>query len=481
VTDEPPGLPQETFLREYGDAVAEGTAAVFVGAGMSRAAGYVDWAELLSEFALELGLDLDIETDLVSVAQYHLNENASNRNRLAQKIVDEFHDSKEPTESLLTLAKLPIDKWWTTNYDDVVERSIKHVGKKAYKVATAANVTVRPRGTDVLVNKMHGDVDDLDKVVITRDDYEDYVANFPGFRERIFADLSERTFVFLGYSFTDPHFDFILSELRRSYGRNAKTHYAIMRRVALVNEDGKREKSEYNARRQLLSVKDLERYGIKTVLVDGHEEIPELLRRLRQRYLRRHVFVSGAVAEPDDADAKIAALSQALGRALMKSSYNLVNGLGLGVGGNVVFGALDTLYREKSTRIEHRLQLWPFPQVVPEAERKAFNTKHREKMLETVGFTVVIAGSKVRGDELVRSNGIDEEVALSGEANSFVIPIGRTGHIAAELWAAYSADLVGAYGAEVDAGAWARLNDEAASDDEVVAAVIKIMDQLRPQ
>jgi hypothetical protein len=64
VTDEPPGLPQETFLREYGDAVAEGTAAVFVGAGMSRAAGYVDWAELLSEFALELGLDLDVETDL---------------------------------------------------------------------------------------------------------------------------------------------------------------------------------------------------------------------------------------------------------------------------------------------------------------------------------------------------------------------------------------------------------------------------------
>jgi len=255
----------------------------------------------------------------------------------------------------------------------------------------------------------------------------------------------------------------------------------VMRRVALVNEDGKREKAEYNARRQLLRVKDLERYGIKTVLVDGHEEIPELLRRLRQRYLRRHVFVSGAVAEADDVDGKIAALSQALGRALMKSNYNLVNGLGLGVGGNVVFGALDTLYREKSTRIEHRLQLWPFPQVVPEAERKAFNTKHREKMLETVGFTVVIAGSKIRGDEVVRSNGIDEEVALSGEANSFVIPIGRTGHIAAELWAAYSADLVGAYGAEVDAGAWETLNDQAASDEEVVAAVIKIMDQLRPQ
>lgn len=91
---------------------------------MSLASGYVDWKGLLADFAEELASDLDIEIDLVSLAQYHLNENENNRNRLSKRIVDEFSDTKEPTDTHLILAKLPIAMWWTTNYDDVVERGI---------------------------------------------------------------------------------------------------------------------------------------------------------------------------------------------------------------------------------------------------------------------------------------------------------------------------------------------------------------------
>jgi hypothetical protein len=481
MTPESTGLSQETFLREYGDAVAEGNAAVFVGAGMSRANGYVDWKGLLAEFADELGLDLEIETDLLRVAQYHLNENESNRNRLSQKIVDEFSDSKEPTAGHLTLAKLPIDRWWTTNYDDVVERAIKLVGKKPHVIAAAANATVWPKGTQALVNKMHGDLSDLDNIVITSDDYEDYVQRFPMFRERLLSDLTERTFVFLGYSFTDPHFEFILSELRRAHGKHAKTHYAIMRREALVDDEVKRKTSEYSARRQLLRIRDLKRYGIQVVLVDEHDEIPELLQRLRQRYLRRHVFVAGAIDPSDVGAERAASLSKALGSALMTEGYNLVSGLGLGVGGNVVFGALDSLYREGNTRIDRRLQLWPFPQDVPAAERAALFTTYRRDMLATVGFTLVIAGVKMQGEEVVRSAGIDEEVAISLEGRSFVIPIGMTGHIAEELWTDYDADLPSVYGVAPDAGAWATLNDRAADDAAIVMAIVKIMNSLRPQ
>ena len=37
-------------------------------------AGYVDWKKLLQPIAQNLGLDIDKEHDLISVAQYHLNE-----------------------------------------------------------------------------------------------------------------------------------------------------------------------------------------------------------------------------------------------------------------------------------------------------------------------------------------------------------------------------------------------------------------------
>lgn len=47
--------------------------AIFAGAGLSKPAGYVDWKNLLKEVAEELELDIDKESDLVALAQYHVN------------------------------------------------------------------------------------------------------------------------------------------------------------------------------------------------------------------------------------------------------------------------------------------------------------------------------------------------------------------------------------------------------------------------
>jgi hypothetical protein len=39
--------------------MGSGDVAIFAGAGLSRAAGYVDWRSLLREIATELKLDID--------------------------------------------------------------------------------------------------------------------------------------------------------------------------------------------------------------------------------------------------------------------------------------------------------------------------------------------------------------------------------------------------------------------------------------
>lgn len=41
---------------------------------MSKNQGYVDWKELLSDIAEELSLDINKEDDLISLAQFHVNE-----------------------------------------------------------------------------------------------------------------------------------------------------------------------------------------------------------------------------------------------------------------------------------------------------------------------------------------------------------------------------------------------------------------------
>jgi len=92
-------LPANVFIDRFLNELRENNAAVFVGAGMSRAAGFVDWAELLANVTSDLGLDATKERDLVSVAQYYVNDNAGNRHGLNQLLIDEFSDLPQPSEN----------------------------------------------------------------------------------------------------------------------------------------------------------------------------------------------------------------------------------------------------------------------------------------------------------------------------------------------------------------------------------------------
>ena len=102
----------------------ENNFAIFAGAGLSAPAGYVNWKELLRPLSIELNLDIDKETDLVSLAQYYVNENS--RSRLTERLIDEVGIVREPTMNHRLLAKLPISTYWTTNYDDLIEKSLNN-------------------------------------------------------------------------------------------------------------------------------------------------------------------------------------------------------------------------------------------------------------------------------------------------------------------------------------------------------------------
>lgn len=64
----------EAFIKTYVKDIEAGVAAVFAGAGLSKSCGFVNWSELLSDITEELGLKVELEHDLISVAQYHVNK-----------------------------------------------------------------------------------------------------------------------------------------------------------------------------------------------------------------------------------------------------------------------------------------------------------------------------------------------------------------------------------------------------------------------
>lgn len=470
------GIAREELLRDFGAAMRAGEGAAFVGAGLSSGAGFVDWKALLQEFARDLKLDLDIETDLTLVAQYHVNRERQNRTRLHNKLVAEFSKQVSPTRSHELLAQLPIHLFWTSNYDHLIETALEAAGRKRRVFRSSKARTFRSPADD-LVFKLHGDLDDPSTIVITRDDYANYVKEYPDFRDRLRLDLGEKTFLFLGFSFTDPHLDFILNELRSTYGDSQRNHYVIMGKE---QPGRKTEKSyRYALNKQRLRIEDLENFGIKTLLVDDFDEVPRILEDLLTGYRRRQVFVSGAADDFEPMGREwLEGFAFELGRRLIAEDFNLVSGFGKGIGPHVLSGALQQLYRENVTNIDRRLLLRPFPYAQPNPERY---TRYRESMLATVGFAVFVSGNKVDSvsGEIVNSPGVGEEFRIAVANGAIPVPVGSTGHLAAELWTRTNAEPE-TYGLDrAPKRSLKRLNSGSVTFHDAVDAVLEVLLALR--
>ena len=159
------------FIDRYVKEIRNNNAAIFAGAGFSKSAGYVDWKNLLKNIAEELGLDVEKEYDLVSLAQYCYNKNG-NRSIINDVIYEEFSKEKGIDENHRILARLPIFTYWTTNYDSLIEDALKENQRIVDVKYHNKHLSVTKPHRDAVVYKMHGDVSNPDETILIKDDYE---------------------------------------------------------------------------------------------------------------------------------------------------------------------------------------------------------------------------------------------------------------------------------------------------------------------
>ena len=471
------GISHQLFLDSYSKALLDGNAAVFAGAGLSRASGYVDWKGLLRETAEHLGLDVDRETDLVALAQYSQNKRG-NRSHLNQLLVNEFTDQAELSENHHLIASMPIDTVWTTNYDDLLERAFEEAQKRSdVKHREKQLSTTRP-GRKVTIYKMHGDRTMPDEAVLTKDDYESYDSKRKLFSEKLQGDLIGKTFLFLGFSFTDPNIDHILSRIRVLLGENQREHFCIMKSVTPPSSHDLKEVAEYEYERRKLEhrIEDLKRYSIQAVLIDEYSDLTRLLEELSRRSHQRDVFVSGSAHDfgPLGED-KLKSLCRTLGRKLIEKNFSVVSGFGLGIGGEIILGSMEVLGHND----EHRLHLRPFPQQAPAGVNlQDFWKEYRERMISRAGTCIFVSGNKLDSGNVVPANGVKSEFDICCQQGKFPIPIGATGHVAEELWNTVKSDLNHYFpGKDVQAD-FEVIGDSGKTEEELVAAVLRIIETI---
>jgi len=432
-----PSREQLGFVRKFGEKVLNGEAGLFVGAGVSRQAGFVDWKGLLRDTADELDLDIDKEHDLLALAQFQVNARGG-RGDFNQQLLDAFLRDARPTAVHDILPRLPIETVWTTNYEQLLEDAYRAAGRHVEVKLTIENLAQARRGRDVTIYKMHGCVTQAHHAVLTKQDYEDYDATRRLFTDSLKGDFIEKTLLFLGFSFTDPNVERILAKVRGQLGQNQRTHYWITRRPAATCPNGERSQADlaYDLRKAELQSRDLLRYGIQTIWVDEYHQIPDLLRALEAYVTRRGVFISGAAHDPAPlGQERLSDLSQQLGAEIIRKGFNLVSGFGVGIAEQSILGAFRAVYESEHIEPSERVSIRPFPGSTPESKRKGVFRRHREDLIARVGAVVVIAGNKLDGNGgSVISGGVEEEVRIALELRKPVIPVGVSGHVAEAIW-----------------------------------------------
>ena len=424
-----------SFCKKFAIDMPDGNVAIFAGAGLSASAGFVNWKQLLAPFASDLDLDIDREDDnLVRFAQYSQNHKGGHRAHLNEALITAFPTMASPGQNHNILSRLPLSTFWTTNYDRLLETALANSRKVADVKYTDSQLPHSKPRRDAIVYKMHGDVDHPQDAVLTRDDYESYTLKRPGFVNALAGDLTGKTFLFLGFSFTDPNLENVLSQLRQRYQSGQREHYCLLRKPKRSDFKNLKEFA-YAQARQKHFIADLKRYNVTALEIDDYSEVTETLLTIERYYRRRSIFISGSASDFSPwTEASVNGFFRELGAILVDQDFRLICGFGLGVGNSLITGAIERAYAKGNSRLDNFLEVRPFPRdIVDPVQRIALWEAYRNELLSLAGIALFFFGNKIEGGSIVAADGVRKEFDIACKQGVATLPVGATGFMAKQL------------------------------------------------
>ena len=147
------------------------------------------------------------------------------RHQLVEEIRNAVHVGKEPSPVLRALAELDFPRVITTNYDQLFEAALRGAHKQPRVSVYTPNREPtgdpgKPTPESPVVFKMHGDIDRPETIVVTDEDYIQFVLRMSDKEPldpvplKLKADLTEWTTLFVGYSLLDYNLRVLFKALR---------------------------------------------------------------------------------------------------------------------------------------------------------------------------------------------------------------------------------------------------------------------------
>ncbi|PEE95570.1 SIR2 family NAD-dependent protein deacylase [Bacillus cereus] len=260
---------------------------IFVGSGFSLDCGNYNWVDLVKQIIIHLhretqdkkyeGLKILLEsgTDVLDILD--LMEKSTVKRKMIEGLVNNIKDPivSEKHKKLINISK----KLITTNYDKLIEYNseIEHIFTydNLYHIAGI-------REKEEFILKLHGCINDPDKCILFRKQYDDIYTKESAAILKMEALIQDYTFLFLGFSFNDPYVKELFDRIDTILNGYSKIHY-------LVSTEDSLPSAKY----------------IETVKIDNWDQVESLLNELEELKKKRvinELVTEGKLFEIDNDD-----------------------------------------------------------------------------------------------------------------------------------------------------------------------------------
>ncbi|CCH89640.1 conserved protein of unknown function; Putative NAD-dependent histone deacetylase domain [Modestobacter italicus] len=199
------------LAEDLGRRAREGELAVFLGAGVSAAAGLPTWEQLLAELAVRAGLDGGSRAGLAGLPPQDaaaLLARVLGRDALTAYVQERFGPGPYSLAHAL-VAALPVREFVTTNYDPLVELAAADIGRPVRVLPFDEAAPGEP-----WLLKLHGDAAHPDSVVLTREQYLEFGDHRSALAGVLQSLLLTRHVLFVGTSMLDDDLIRIAHQVR---------------------------------------------------------------------------------------------------------------------------------------------------------------------------------------------------------------------------------------------------------------------------
>lgn len=116
---------------------------------------------------------------------------------------------------------------FTTNYDDLIERTYREKNQRPIVIVENLEFAFS-REKDIKIIKLCGDVSRPNSIVVTKRDFNVFANSHSGVLDKLRNVLETKTILFIGYSMNDPFINQIWDVINYSFGGYQRRGYCVL-------------------------------------------------------------------------------------------------------------------------------------------------------------------------------------------------------------------------------------------------------------